>query len=1769
MKKLFQTEMSYKIRSFFLTCFILLSVFNGFSQSATTVLPNNASYSGTNGPQGSLRYQRIFYLVKPAEMNVSGITSGMNINSIGFTLSRAQQDTTKGQVKIYLQNTTDVVSRADTGWNTVTSTSNLYHAIGLFPGSYEWQVKANCTSNSAFSSSVAFSNDDLDGCNNPYNLKASGITTTAATLTWEAATSASFVRYRLEYTPVDTINWIPVTTTDTFYNASGLKINKSYQWRVRTLCSADSSAINSSSFTTKYTSNCNPPSGLSASVTNDSLVALRWTGASGAFYYEIQLRRIGTESWSNSTSFADSANIILPAGTTYEWQVRTVCDSGTSRGNYISGSNFATGGTAICYEPTNPITRQITDLSADLTWTAVPGATSYSIRYRLKNTISWTNAITPMTNVSDTLFSIPDTTGAYEIPFVHGSAFTYNGGGVYVALEYSRPNGALTSPNLTLSTTRGTSIAGVSGQDSVKYLLCMVSRGDAGLTALPNTLGETRERPETRFGSTSLKDSIAVVAVYALGKTAPRFQSPTPISAKIANLSTTTKSYNVTLTVKEQVTGTVKYTVTQPVSVTATDTALVTFNGWSPNIAETDSITVSIPAETNENVTNNNQRTYFQQVNGNVIAYDDGTALVSQAGFDTSAGLILTRYTMKGCGKVLAASIYLTESAAGHPVKAVIRNATGTIVAQSPLYTATTDVVNGYHSFYFTVQPSFSTEDFYIGLSQSASATPYNPVGTQWEDGEVRSGAYYKANSDGTGLVDYRQQGRLMIRAELVSSAAEVSIKGNLTLCTGATNTLSAGSTQTRYANSVVSYSSQNGTDLYSASQALGSPNVYPVYALSANSWITSTADGQRESLALGFADAAPINFVDIYETANGGAVDSVFVKNPGTNVYELVYSGTAAATTPAARKNHISFTQTAYNVSEILIKLNSPAVSGYNAIDAVGIGRAVDSAAFASYLWSPGGETSSAISVSTAGVYTLKVTDSSGCQSVDSVTVKATLTAPPVISGNKPAAICAGDSIVLTSNIATGILWSNGATTESITVSAAGSFTVSYNDGAGCGSLTSSPFVVTTNALPAPVISGSTNICIGNRNILNAGSGFTSYLWSTGEATQSISVGDAGVYDVKVTNANGCSKTVAVTTVYITLAAPSITGNLSFCPGGNTVLDAGAGYASYSWSNGAASRTITVSTAADFMVVVTNIEGCSASASVSTSIFSSPVPQINGNAGFCAGSSTTLSATAGYASYLWSTTATTASITVNSIGTKSVTVTDNNGCTGSASRAVVLYPNPTPVIAGTLSFCGGTTTTLNAGAGYSSYLWSTAATTQTINVSAAGSVSVTVVNNNGCTASATATISATGILPATPGAITGPAVSSCNTTSNVYSIAAVPNTTFYVWSVPAGATIVSGQGTTSVSVNYGPTFQGGNIVVAASNGCGQSGSINPRQLFVRALANVPGTITGQTTGVCGPSTKPYSIVAVPGATSYTWSVPAGSSIVSGQGTSAISVSFTTGFSTGNICVTANNGCGSSAPSCTGLSGVPPVPGPINGPTLVCSGQTNLSYNIVAVTGATSYTWTSPQSSSISLGQGSREVAVNMGPNPGNITVKANSACGSSAARTIAIAFTTCFAGSGSPSSPSTFSLPELRPVPEVISAYGGFSKAGTLNVEWTLGEPRVASTISGNTLYTEGFHQPLIYGRTVHSVTLEDLKITVYPNPFKAVIKVSIETEKKNLVFIELKDTYGRTLLRKDMEAGNRQIEMNTARFIGGVYYLVVSDASGIRTTVKLININ
>ena len=142
-----------------------------------------------------------------------------------------------------------------------------------------------------------------------------------------------------------------------------------------------------------------------------------------------------------------------------------------------------------------------------------------------------------------------------------------------------------------------------------------------------------------------------------------------------------------------------------------------------------------------------------------------------------------------------------------------------------------------------------------------------------------------------------------------------------------------------RYACSVAGFSSQRGTTLWSADQALGPPDVYPDAVDSPNAWASLTADGQPEHVDLQFSDPAPIDFVSVYETLNPGAVSAVLVMNPGTGLFETVWSGTAAPSPDPARIFSVTFPQTAYPVGVVRIQLDSPSVPGWNEIDAVAIG--------------------------------------------------------------------------------------------------------------------------------------------------------------------------------------------------------------------------------------------------------------------------------------------------------------------------------------------------------------------------------------------------------------------------------------------------------------------------------------------------------------------------------------------------------------------------------------------------------------------------------------------------------------------------------------------------------------------------------------------------------------------------------------------------------------------------------------------------------------
>jgi hypothetical protein len=170
---------------------------------------------------------------------------------------------------------------------------------------------------------------------------------------------------------------------------------------------------------------------------------------------------------------------------------------------------------------------------------------------------------------------------------------------------------------------------------------------------------------------------------------------------------------------------------------------------------------------------------------------------------------------------------------------------------------------------------------------------------------------------------------------------------------------------------------------------------------------------------------------------------------------------------------------------------------------------------------------------------------------------------------------------------------------------------------------------------------------------------------------------------------------------------------------------------------------------------------------------------------------------------------------------------------------------------------------------------------------------------------------------PAQPGSISG-TTSVCQGSSHTYSIAAVSGATSYAWFLPSGW---SGS-STSTSIDATAGASGGTISVTASNSCGTS---NPATLSisVTALPAQPGSISGATS-VCQGSSNTYSIAAVSGASSYTWSLPSG---WSGSSTST-SIDATAGATGGTISVTANNSCGTSNPGTlsVSVSAIPPAP---------------------------------------------------------------------------------------------------------------------------------------------------------------------------------------------------------------------------------------------------
>jgi hypothetical protein len=706
-----------------------------------------------------------------------------------------------------------------------------------------------------------------------------------------------------------------------------------------------------------------------------------------------------------------------------------------------------------------------------------------------------------------------------------------------------------------------------------------------------------------------------------------------------------------------------------------------------------------------------------------------------------------------------------------------------------------------------------------------------------------------------------------------------------------------------------------------------------------------------------------------------------------------------------------------------------------------------LSASAGSAYNWS-NGSTTQAITASESGSFAVTVTDANGCTSLASETVTVFTPAQASISASGPLSFCAAGSVDLSASAGSAYSWSNGATTQAITASESGSYSVIVTDANGCTSSASVDVTVFTPQQVSVSTSGPLSFCAGGSVELSASAG-TAYSWSNGATTQAITATESGSYSVIVTDANGCSSSASVDVTvftnpavdagtYSSVTTNDVPVNLAGSPMGGT-------FSGSFVSNGSFNPALSGAGTFSFTYSFTDANGCSASDEGSIEVLPGcalSVGTISGPTNSCphqgtTGVNATYSVTATDATtYLW--TIPSGATNVSGQGTASIsfkfasTFTTGSvsvvvsGCNGSETRNISVT-RATPATPGTISgpvnVCAyrgtGDTVTYSIApvANALSYTW-TIPTNVTL-VSANGGTSVQVLinsafttgsirvrANSGCANSSTRSLSLNTSLPSTPGTISGNS-RGCPGDVRTYTIANTNNATSYLWTVPAGTTIISGAGTTSIQLAFDAGFTAsGALSVRGVNGCGQ-GAVRTLTLS-RNTPGTPARIVGQATGICGITNLNYSVLNPVAGMTYNWTAPAGVTILSGQGTSTISVSVAPTFVSGNLSVNASNACATSSNRTVGLNTRTATPGTIAGTaTGICSGSV-MTYSVNTLVGATSYLWTVPSGWVIQSGQGTNSISVAAGTAGGSITVRGVNACGNSSTRSLAVTVVNC-----------------------------------------------------------------------------------------------------------------------------------------------------------------
>lgn len=506
-----------------------------------------------------------------------------------------------------------------------------------------------------------------------------------------------------------------------------------------------------------------------------------------------------------------------------------------------------------------------------------------------------------------------------------------------------------------------------------------------------------------------------------------------------------------------------------------------------------------------------------------------------------------------------------------------------------------------------------------------------------------------------------------------------------------------------------------------------------------------------------------------------------------------------------------------------------------------------------ATFAWTgPGGFTSSMteITVTAPGDYNLMITSANGCTNSAEATVTENVAVPTLAVSGENITCTTPDAQLTATSTTSGVtyLWSgpNGytATIPNPTASIAGAYTVVVEATNGCTATesitvaadTAPPAITTGNdeincndtEVPLPLTITGTNVTIA----WTGPEGFTSTM-------QNPTVSTAGDYAVVVTAANGCTST-ATATVSENITTPNATatgGSLTCTTNSVQLMGASTtGGVSYSWTGpNDFTSTIanpTVGAAGTYILTVTAPNGCTTTATAEVTA-DGDLPNISATGGSltCTMSSVTLagSSTTSDVTYAWTGPggfeSTDQSTTVSTGGIYTLVVTAPNGCQ-STTQLTVANDTDAPVVTtmGGMLSCTVTNTTISAtSATAASYAWTGPGGFTSMEaspeVSQAGEYVVTVTGTNGCTSTATVTVTSNDQLPSVV-AIGG--TLTCENTSVILTASSSDQVT-YSWTGPGGFTSTMQNPIVMLPGDYV-------LTVTAANGCSASTTVSVDQ---------------------------------------------------------------------------------------------------------------------------------------------------------------------------------------------------------------------------------------------------------------------------------------------------------------------------------------------------